>query len=985
MDIDGLWDVSVNDNEHQIIPVSNIPYDLGANTLTYFEELASGGGAEVLLEPFIKRMLYNVSLIPAQGKGYDYNIRFIPGATLGGRIGPFPEHEVMIVGSMPGMVRSSSSMFGDALIEATQLHFGNNRAIVTAVLEETGIPKSEYDKFYVTNMVRFPRPTKSNKGGIRVAWIKECLHLLHQELRIIQPRLILCLGTQASKYFTNYVITKAQNHVFEYVINQHELDEAESNNMPIPDAITAKVVCAMDPKAVSANSENMPQFVSGVQLFSDLYKGKDVHSKKFDAFYIKNEDELTIVVDMLINSGATEFTVDCEWGGNHFMDAGAGLRTVQIGWSETATMVVVLREAGMNKVFKPHISSAAHHIRRLLQRPGVKVIGHNFSADFPWLYDIGIDLTEQFCFDTILASHLFEPTTSHVLEALAVKHIPGWARHDIELEEWKKKNPLKDGDGYGNIPDDILLPYSAADTCATFYLYKYYSGLFAQPANRAMHELFTSLVIPASRCFIDIEMTGIQMDKERLEVLEVQYRTVYDLLLHRLRVAIDDPGFNPNSSPQKVKLLYDTLKLTPVKTTGKYPMMWSEVLEREEEDRHDPAADGETLEILGAKDPVADLLREVCMLGTVLKVFLPPKSTDVKTGLEEYKSGLHGFIKIDGRLHTSIGQMVKTGRLSSSNPNLCNMPNKTEGSIEDIFGKYEDLYPDKFYKLRSAFVVKEGYLLVAADYKQAEIAALAYMSGDEGLIASVKAGDDIHSFVGRQMFEKMDLTNEEFKSQHKPLRISAKSLLFGLIYGRGAMAISREVEKSGVECSFDQAKAFIAQFMDKFPKVKELIDRTHEQVESQGYVEGVWGRRAFYYTTGVAGSEADAALARQQRQSVNFLPQNYVGELLRKTLINVFNYKHANPEVDMNVVLTVYDSVMYEVAIKDVEHVVNTVIPQCMTTESFCHKLPFNIDIDIDVSQRWDEKNTPTELKELGLSKEFSEKYGKEKDDGIQE
>jgi len=174
----------------------------------------------------------------------------------------------------------------------------------------------------------------------------------------------------------------------------------------------------------------------------------------------------------------------------------------------------------------------------------------------------------------------------------------------------------------------------------------------------------------------------------------------------------------------------------------------------------------------------------------------------------------------------------------------------------------------KFLKLRSAFIVAFGYFLVCCDYKQAEIAALAYLSGDETLIAAVQAGEDIHSVVCRQMFN-LKCTLKEVKELHKPLRVAAKSIVFGLLYGRGAQAIAREVEKAGVECSIDRAREFMDAFMNRFPKVKELIDKTHDDVEQKGYVEGAWGRREYFYNVGA--KDNDAILARQKRMAFNFL------------------------------------------------------------------------------------------------------------------
>ena len=165
------------------------------------------------------------------------------------------------------------------------------------------------------------------------------------------------------------------------------------------------------------------------------------------------------------------------------------------------------------------------------------------------------------------------------------------------------------------------------------------------------------------------------------------------------------------------------------------------------------------------------MLRNICLLGTVLQSFLPAPRLDPDTGCYAISSGL-AAVKYTGRLYTNIGQMVKTGRLSSSEPNLMNLPNKQEAPIEKILG-------GDGYKLRACFMASLGNMLVAADYTQAEIAALAHLSGDSTLIAAVEAGDDIHSVVGRKMFNKQHLSNEEFKKQFKHLRVASKSIVFG--------------------------------------------------------------------------------------------------------------------------------------------------------------------------------------------------------------
>jgi DNA polymerase I-like protein with 3'-5' exonuclease and polymerase domains len=176
--------------------------------------------------------------------------------------------------------------------------------------------------------------------------------------------------------------------------------------------------------------------------------------------------------------------------------------------------------------------------------------------------------------------------------------------------------------------------------------------------------------MPATLAFIEIERNGVYMDRERLIVMEDQYRRKYQELLGPFREMINQPLFNPDSPKQKANLLYETLGLTPVKTTGKYPKMWEEVVEEGTERLYSPAVDDETLGILACKSPIVKALQDICLIGTVRKSFLTPRVLNPVTGSVDYKKGLIGFIKRDGRLHPQISQMLKTGRLAAHDPNL---------------------------------------------------------------------------------------------------------------------------------------------------------------------------------------------------------------------------------------------------------------------------------------------------------------------------
>jgi DNA polymerase-1 len=533
----------------------------------------------------------------------------------------------------------------------------------------------------------------------------------------------------------------------------------------------------VDPTVVATNFELNPQLEAGVSLLADTVLGRARKKREQDVLYIDTVEDLEVFVDAMIEEGITEFALDCEWGGGqHYLDQGMKLRTIQLAWSGKNAAVIILHRCGMRPAFSPRISDAYTQLQRLLCRPEVKIIGHNVGGDIAIIREAGVDLINKIYFDTMLASHLFEPTTSHGLEDLTVRWIQGWERHDLPLQEWrkdKKNNKLvNDETAYAYIPDSILHPYGAGDVCATFLLYRHYTRWFEDPEYSSLRKLFYELVMPAYPALVEIEVNGVKMDIERLAWMEQIYRRRHSELLDAFRRKISKPAFNPNSPVQKADLLFGELGLTPIKTTGNAPLMWDEVLEKGIQDKASPSTDDESLSILAGQSSVASDLRDICLIGTVLRNNLTPRVYSDKFNDMEYKKGLIGFTKDDGRLHTRISQMLKTGRLASYDPNIMNMPKKQESEVMRV------LNMEGVPGLRSCFIADEGNVLVVSDYKQAEVATLAYLSQDPELMKAVAAGEDIHSTVCRQMF-KLDCTLKEVKEKYSHLRVAAKSILFG--------------------------------------------------------------------------------------------------------------------------------------------------------------------------------------------------------------
>jgi uracil-DNA glycosylase family 4 len=966
------WEKSPEHALARVIDPDLITPGLGPIVMEYIAK-CSAVHSDLNPESIVERILYNDTIV--YSKQWEHNARFIPGSTFSGRVGPDRRYRVMVIGKIASYEHvqriedaeeSEGKELGlDKLDEqpATQtidMLMGVGKDILLGAFKEAGIKGQDIADFYVTNIVRFPRIDNGMKKQIPVSWIKECAHFLQQELRLVQPEIILCLGSEASKAMTKLSVSKAQGRVFE---------------ISITEAQTAKVVCVYDPKAVLEKFENRPLLMAGVQLFAQVVRGEETNTNKTRNFwYVDQEEQLEIVVDELVKSGVDEFAVDCEWGGGqHYLDPQAKLRTVQIGWSGQDALVAILHRQGMKEAFHPYLTSAVTHIRRLLCRPGVKVVGHNLAADFGWLYEYGVDLSGQFHFDTMLASHLFEPTAAHDLDTLAVKIIAGWGRHDAAVTEWiagHKALVQRETMAFGNIPDDILHPYGANDACATWLIYKYYDAKLRLPEHAGLNKLFRELVMPATLAFIEIERNGVYMDKERLIRMEDQYREKYIELLDKFRVLIGKPWFNPNSSNQKVDLLYRELGLEPVKTTGKYPKMWDEVVADGKQKLYSPAVDDETLGMLAGRSPIAKALQDICLISTVRKSFLTPQVLNKTTGKVEYKKGLIGFLKRDGRLHTQLSQMVKTGRLASHDPNLANMPHQQEAAMQKAGG-------GGICELRSAFMAEPGSLLICADYTQNELVTLAYLSGDPTLIHAVETGEDLHSAVTKEMFQ-LDCSIKETKKKFPALRIAGKSLNFGVIYGRRSAAISREIEKAGVPCSQEDAQNFVDRFFAKMPLVKSWIDKIQDEVKKRGYVETLWGRKEYFYA--VEGDRGDI-LARQKRQGPNFAIQSFCADLLRLALINLREYRRQH-DMKFKLILTVYDSIMLEAPVAEVPKIVLEALPLCMCENAKAPGLGFSIGCDIDVTQRWDEKMYLEDMVELGLPEDFSRKFCAMDDEG---
>lgn len=274
-----------------------------------------------------------------------------------------------------------------------------------------------------------------------------------------------------------------------------------------------------------------------------------------------------------------------------------------------------------------------------------------------------------------------------------------------------------------------------------------------------------------------------------------------------------------------------------------------------------------------------------------------------------------------GRIHTSYGQAVAaTGRLSSSDPNLQNIPVRTaEGR-----------------RIRQAFVAPKGYKLLAADYSQIELRIMAHLSRDDGLMNAFRNGLDVHTATAAEVF------NVPLEAVTSDQRRSAKAINFGLIYGMGAKKLGKDI---GVETK--QAKAYIDAYFARYPGVREYMERTRKQAADQGYVETLFGRRLYLPTI---NSSRPQERAGAERTAINAPMQGTAADIIKRAMVAVDNWLQSSG-LDARVILQVHDELVLEVR----EDLVDQVREEIRPHMSGAAQLDVPLLVDVGIGANWDE------------------------------
>ncbi|MEA5115382.1 MAG: DNA polymerase I [Geobacteraceae bacterium] len=517
----------------------------------------------------------------------------------------------------------------------------------------------------------------------------------------------------------------------------------------------------------------------------------------------------------------------------------------------------------------------------LLTDPSRPKIGQNIKYDYQVLRRSGIKM-DGIWFDTMVASYLLNPVRSgHGLDSLAVEYLD---HKMISYEEVAGKG--KEQVCFSMVPVERASLYSCEDSDATFLLH----GLFLPRLGESgLEKLFFDLEMPLVKILAEMELEGVKLDLARLAELSEGFAAQLAELENRI---FDLAGirFNINSPKQLGEVLFERLRLTAGKKTKTGWSTDMDVLNRLAQEHELPALVLQYRSISKLKSTYTDSL---------------PRLVDPATG----------------RIHTSYNQAVtNTGRLSSSEPNLQNIPIRTEEGR----------------KIRHAFIAETGSLLLSADYSQIELRVLAHLSGDRVFCDAFARDEDIHTRTASEVFDIMPgLVTPEMRRQ-------AKTINFGVIYGQGAFSLAREL---GVSTRI--AKEFIDNYFARHSGAREFLDACVRIAEREGYVTTIMGRRL--PIPDIRSSNANIR-AFAQRNAINYPIQGSAADIIKQAMVRIWN-RLRREGMKSRLIMQVHDELVFEVP--EEERVQMEILVSREMEQAVPLKVPLKV--DVNCGKNWSE------------------------------
>lgn len=528
-------------------------------------------------------------------------------------------------------------------------------------------------------------------------------------------------------------------------------------------------------------------------------------------------------------------------------------------------------------------------LRQPLEDPAIPKIGHNIKYDYVVMARNGVRV-QPLTFDTMIAEWLINPISRN----LGLKNL-AWVRLDIkmtEIEELIGKGksqrsmaevPIREAADYAG--DDAVVPLLLAPQ------------LQEEMDARQATSLFQEIEMPLVSVLAEMEMAGISLDLDYLKEMSAELSLSLGTIESKIFEAVG-VEFNLNSPQQLSEALFDRLSLVPPDRT-----------QRTSSGFYSTAAG--TLEAMRGDHPVVDLVLEYRELSKLKNTYVDALPLQVNP--------------ITGRVHTSYNQAGSvTGRIASSDPNLQNIPIRTE------LGR----------RVRQAFVAEPGNVLLSVDYSQVELRVVAHMSGDEAMLSAFRAEQDIHDATAAAIY------NLPIEEVSKEQRNRAKGVNFGLIYGMSPFGLSRYTDMTLAE-----AEDFVSAYFDQFPGVKKYLDGMKTRAADQGYVETLLGRRRYF--PGLKTQSNYNIRSREEREAINAPVQGTAADIMKIAMLNVSSALREN-ELRSRILLQVHDELVLECPLEELNQTA------ALVSQIMQNAFPLEVPLQTDARSgpNWNEMST---------------------------
>lgn len=573
------------------------------------------------------------------------------------------------------------------------------------------------------------------------------------------------------------------------------------------------------------------------------------------------------------------FALDTETDNLDYMAANLVGISFALENGEAAYLPLQLDYLGTPKTLEK--TTALALLKPILENPAIQKVGQNFKYDLTIFARNGIDV-QGVAFDTMLESYVLNSTGRHNMDELAKRYL---GHQTISFEEiaGKGKNQLT----FNQIPLEKAAEYAAEDADVTMKLQQVlWEKLSKEPT---LEKLFKEMELPLLSVLSRMERRGVLIDSDALFLQSNEIANRLSELEEQAYVLAGQP-FNLASTKQLQEILFDKLGLPVIQKTPKGA----------------PSTNEEVLEELAFSHELPKVLVEHRGLSKLKSTYTDklPQMVNPQTG----------------RVHTSYHQAVTaTGRLSSSDPNLQNIPIRNEEGR----------------RIRQAFIAREGFTVVAADYSQIELRIMAHLSQDQGLINAFTQGKDIHRSTAAEIF---GVTLDEVTSEQ---RRNAKAINFGLIYGMSAFGLSRQLGIGRAD-----AQSYMDLYFKRYPGVQTFMHDIREKAKAQGYVETLFGRRL--YLPDINSSNGMRRKAAE-RVAINAPMQGTAADIIKRAMIQLDQKLQNDPDIAM--IMQVHDELVFEVRSEKVAFYSDLIKTQMESAAD----LVVPLIVDVGQGTNWDE------------------------------